>query len=483
MPVRVHCFMCHRNTAPGVFSGIYLLPLSGQHPFMNKERWSADDLVREYVARTALHPRCVGIEWERSGVYRDTLQPVPYLGTQGYSAILEKLVKEAGWQVMEEEPDCGIIVIKRGEAFVTIEGDGRPELAGSPQSSLHDLAREFRLHSNEYTEMGNIFNIGWLPLGFQPLHKAGQIELAPRKRYGIFQSLGDARLMEDMTKRTNGLTANVSYQDQTSAVRMAQTAFRVLPVVAAMFANSPLEAGQPVKYLDQRRWCIQNHFPERTGIPKHILADDFTLAEWVRYYFGLPLVLRKRSGKTESLVHRKITFEDWMNKGVDGDFPTMEDFDQHVKTTWSDLRLRPSYIEYRPADTAPEKSVMTLPALMKGLLLDSKNWDKVEALTEGWTYEDIVAGDQRAWKQGLKTKIKGKTLLEVAQQLLILASESLHGFKSMDAGGDDEAKFLAPLKEQIFIKEEAPAEEILRLWESEWHRNPKGLIEWCERTE
>lgn len=443
-------------------------------------RWTADDLARKYVEKTTEHPRCVGIEWERSGVYRDTMMPVKYTGTQGYLAVLQKLVAEAGWKIVEEEEDCGIIVIRRGDAHVTIEGDGRPELAGSPQASLHDLAREFRLHSNEYEEMGNVFNIGWLPTGFQPLHAAKEIELAPRKRYGIFQSLGDPKLMADMTKRTNGLTANVSYMDATSAVRMAQTAFRVLPVVAAMYASSPLDKGQPSKYLDLRRACIQAHFPERTQVPKYILEDDFTLVEWVKYYMRLPLILRKRKGQTESMVHLRMTFQEWMEKGIDGDFPTMEDYDTHVKTTWSDIRLRPSYMEYRPADSARGWFVMTLPALMKGLLMDEKNWDKVKALTEDWTYDDIIAGDQKAWKQGLKTKINGKTLLSVAQQILIMASESLHAFKAMDAAGDDESVYLAPLKQRVFIDEESPAEEILRKWESEWQRNPKSLLEWCE---
>jgi glutamate--cysteine ligase len=455
--------------------------IGSMQPMKKKSQsWTAKDLAKMYVEKTSERPTCVGIEWERSGVYRDTMQPVRYTGTQGYLAVLQKLVAEAGWQIVEEEEGCGIIVIRRGEANVTIEGDGRPELAGSPQPNLHDLAREFRLHNNEYEEMGNVFNIGWLPTGFQPLHASEEIELAPRKRYGIFQHLGDAKLMADMTKRTNGLTANLSYMDDVSAVRMAQTAFRVLPVVAAMYASSPLDKGVASKYLDLRRACIQAHFPERTEVPKYILEDDFTLVEWVKYYMRLPVILRKRNGVTESLLDRKLTFEQWMEKGIDGDFPSMDDFDQHVKTTWSDIRLRPSYIEYRPADSARGKFVMTLPALMKGLLHDEKNWDKIKELTADWTYDDIIAADQKAWKNGLKTKINGKSLLEVAQQMLILATESLHSFKNIDATGEDESVFLAPLKQRVFIDEESPAEEILRRWETDWQRNPKSLLEWCE---
>jgi glutamate--cysteine ligase len=443
------------------------------------QQWTAADLVQGYVERARSKKLRVGIEWERSGIYRDTMHPVPYLGTQGYVAVLQKLVDEVGWQIIEAEEGCGIISIQRGDARVTIEGDGRPELAGSPQASLHDLAREFRIHANEYTEMGNIFNIGWLPLGFQPLHPSSAIELAPRKRYNIFQKLGKAELMEDMTKRTNGLTANVSYKDAAGAVRMAQTAFRVLPVIGAMYASSPLIAGEPSKYLNVRRWCIQNHFPGRTGIPSTILDPNFSLLDWVEYYFDLPVILRKRNGVTEPLIEKKCTFRAWLENGIDGDFPSMEDFDQHVKTTWSDMRLRPSYIEYRMADTARERYVMTLPALMKGLLQDPENWEKIEKLTEGWTYKDIIEGDQRAWKYGLRAKIKGVTLLSVAQQMLLMANESLHEMKELNSASEDESVFLAPLKQRVYIDERSPADEILRLWESEWNRNPRSLLEWC----
>lgn len=443
--------------------------------------WTLDELVESYASRSAANVTSTGIEWERSGIYRDTGRPVPYVGDQGYLAILKKLVAEVGWEVMAEEEGCGILELQRGITRVTIEGDGRLELSGSPQSNLHDLAREFRIHVNEVAEMGNIFAIGWLPLGFQPLHNDDEIQYAPRERYRVFQRFGDAKLMEMDMKRTNGLTANVGYQDEKSAVRMAQTAFRVLPVVGAMFASSPLDAGLPGKYLNTRRWCIQNYFPERTFIPENILDPDFTLRSWVDHYVHLPVLLTKRGNVTRG-VQEQITFLDWMQKGMNGEYPAMEDFDVHVKTTWSDLRLRPTYLEYRVADSVPLHLALALPALMKGLLLDPENWDRIEQMTLKCTYEDILLADKHAWDQGLKAKLNGQTLLSLAQDLLKMANESLHAFKQQDGSGQDETIFLAPLKEYIYIKERSPADEILRHWETDWSRNFTNLLKWCEEN-
>jgi glutamate--cysteine ligase len=442
-------------------------------------RWTLDTLVDAYIAKSQENVSSIGIEWERSGIYRDTGKPVAYVGTNGYLAILEKLVEELGWEVLQYEEGCGILELRRGITRINIEGDGRPELSGSPQHNLHDLARELRIHINEIREIGNIFGIGWLPTGLQPLHDDKEIPFAPRERYRIFQKIGDQRIMEMYTKRTNGLTVNVGYKDEESAVRMAQTAFRVLPMVGAMFSSSPLERGKPGKYVDMRRWCVQSYAPERTSIPQNILDPDFCLHSWVGDYVNHPVILTKRDNITKA-VDQRITFSEWMHKGLDVGYPTMEDFDIHVKTTWSDLRLRPAYLEYRVADSVPFRYALALPALMKGLLLDPKNWDAVEEMTQECTYEDIVTADKKSWSTGLKTKMKGRTLLSYSQDLLKLANDSLHSFKVMNGEGQDESIFLAPLKEQIYIKEVCPADEILRLWESEWQRNYVNLLQWCE---
>ncbi len=441
-------------------------------------RWTLDTLVDTYIAKSQENVSSIGIEWERSGVYRDTGKAVEYLGTNGYLAILEKLVEELGWEVLQYEEGCGILELRRGITRINIEGDGRPELSGSPQQSIHDLARELRIHINEIREIGNIFGIGWVPTGLQPLHSDAEIPFAPRERYKIFQKIGNQSIMEMYTKRTNGLTVNVGYKDEESAVRMAQTAFRVLPIVSAMFSSSPLDCGKPGKYLDMRRWCVQSYAPERTGIPENILDPDFCLHSWVNFFANHDVILTKRDAITRA-VDSKISFVDWMKRGLDVGFPSMEDFDVHVKTTWSDLRLRPAYLEYRAADSVPFRYALALPALMKGLLLDSKNWDIVEEMTQECSYDDIVAADRKAWEIGLKAKLKGRTLLSYAQDLLKISNDSLHSFKVFDGNGNDESIFLAPLKEQIFIREKTMAEEILNLWETEWSRNYANLLRWC----
>jgi len=439
-----------------------------------------DDLVQHYHQVNWAQTLCVGIEWERSGVHRDTMKPVEYRGEKSYNAILQKLISEVGWEAIEKDGD-NIYEIQRGDARVTLEGDGRIELAGSPQEDLHNLARELRLHNHEVIEMGNIFGIGWLSLGQQPLHSNEEISLLEKKRYSILQDVGKKDLMETMTKRLNGVTANLSYLNETNAILKAQTAFRVLPIVSAMFACSPFNAGKRGQYLDERRQCIQHHAPERTGIPPNILAEDFCMADWFTYYVSLPVVIMEDEHGNVLRPETPLTFQEWMEKGYKGTFPTFKNFDQHVKTTWSDLRLRPSYLEYRVADSVPFRFIMAIPALMKGILFDSGSWEHVKKLTEEWTYDDVLDADKRSWSTGLQTEVHGKKLLTYAQEIMTIANEKLHSFDRKDANNHDESVYLSSMKKQIFIEEKSPAEELVSLYENEWNNHLSRILEWCEK--
>lgn len=440
---------------------------------------SVDDLVAYYDQINTDQNLLVGIEWERSGVYRDTFAPVPYYGDSGYNAILHKLVEELGWVVLKSDGEH-IYQIKRGGAKIDIEADGRLELAGSPQKSLHDLSRELKLHNHEVLEVGNIYGVRWVSIGQQPMHANEEISIIEKEYYKVMQRAFPNILKETMSKKLNGITSNLSYLDEKDAIRKAQTAFRATPIIAAMFAASPFNNGEVTLFLDQRRHTIHNHAPGRTGVPENILSEDFSFESWINYYLALPVIVITDQ---EKILHepKNLTFKEWIDKGYKGIRPKIKDFDFHIKTTWSDIRLRPSYLEYRVADSTPFQYIMSLPAMMKGLLFDEDGCAQVEQLTKSWTYQDIIDLDQKVWKTGLLTEIKGKTLLTYAQKLIIIANEKLHDFNNRDARGRDESYYLNPLKKQIFIKEKSLSQEMLDLYATRWNKDLTHLLRWCER--
>lgn len=421
----------------------------------------------------------IGIEWERSAVYEDSLAPVTYEGDRSYLAILKKLAAEVGWEIMEGHRNK-ITELKRGDTRVTIEGDGRLELSGSPKENLHDLAREFRIHANEVQEMSDFFKISWLSLGIQPFHSNKEIKMIGKDRYEILHKIAINEYMDTQMLRTNGLTINFSFTDEENAIRKTQTAFRIIPIIAAIYACSPLVEGKVNELLDYRRLVVQNFAPNRSKHPKNILDKNFSLKDFIDFYLDLDVIIIVRDGK-QYHPEKDLTFRQWIEEGYEGFRPTFFDFDQHVKTVWTDIRLRPSYLEYRVPDSVPLRLAMSIPALIKGLVFDSENWEAIEELTGDWGYDTIVNLDRESWKTALQTKAGNRNLLWYAKELINLSSDKLHKFGRTSAGDDkDESIFLAPLKEQIYIKEKSPAEEIVELWNGEWEKNPRKLVEWCQ---
>jgi glutamate--cysteine ligase len=439
---------------------------------------SINDIVKYYQDINPDKDLYVGLELERSGVYLDSLEPVQYEGDKGYLAVFKKLVEECGWEIEKGDGD-NISVLKRGETRITTEGDGRPELSGSPMENLHDLAREFRLHDNELIEIGNLFNIRWIPLGFQPLHEHGKIPYCPSNRYKLVSEYFSNEFTHMHMLQTNGVAINVSYTDEKNAMLKAQAIFRLLPILGAMCASSPFQNGKRSPYLNMRRSVNVTFAEERTRMPLEFLDEDYSLQDWIGHCIDLPVIIIVREDGND-LTPKNLTFRQWMEQGFEGVSPTIYDFDQHIKTIWSDIRLRQGYLEYRIFDSLPTPLSMAVAALTKGLCMSSVSWSAIATLTKDWTVEEIIDCDRRSWETGLQTMMRGKSLLYYAQELLVIANEALHNLKHIDASGNDESVYLAPLKEQIFIKEKSPSAELVELWDGEWNKDTRRVVDWCK---
>ena len=440
-----------------------------------------DVLVRYYSDINTNNDIYVGIEWERSGIYKHSLQPVPYYGDAGYLQILRRLVRESGWSISEGSIRS-IGEIERGNTKVSTEADGRVELAGSPNLDLHALAQEFRSHIHEVRKIGGAFNIEWLPMGVQPLHAIQEIKMIDKQRYRSFLELSDEpfrnQAFEFIMKKANGIHLNLSYTNSENAIRKAQTAVRILPIVGAMFACSPFNDGTTTGYQSYRRFMLSQHIPQRTSLPLDILDEGYTLQRWLDYYLDLPVVYVKR--RKEYYPKGSITFRQWINNGYKGMQPTLSDFDRHVKTSWSDLRLRPSYVEYRVVDSLPFAYAMSSAALMKGLLLDSASWRSIESLFGSWSVPDIMELDQAGAKYGLQAvDANGVQFLEYAQELIGIAEAALGRFNHANTVGDNEAVFLEPIKEFVFERKHTIAHHLQMLAGGDVRGSMDALFDFC----
>ena len=65
-------------------------------------RSKSDILKFFYDAAVPEKELLIGMEVERSGVFNKDLSAVQYLGSSGYLAILNKLIEEVGWKIIDQ---------------------------------------------------------------------------------------------------------------------------------------------------------------------------------------------------------------------------------------------------------------------------------------------------------------------------------------------------------------------------------------------
>ncbi len=112
---------------------------------------------------------------------------------------------------------------------------------------------------------------------------------------------------------------------------------------------------------------------------------------------------------------------------------------------------------------------------MKGVLYEPDSLEGAWDLVRRWTWEERVALYHDAHREGLKAKIRGIALAEVARELLVVAASGLKRQGRLNARGDDERVYLERL-EDLVRQGKSPGRLLAERWEGEWQRDMQKLI-------
>ena len=149
-----------------------------------------------------------------------------------------------------------------------------------------------------------------------------------------------------------------------------------------------------------------------------------------------------------------------------GELPSINDWADHITTAFPEVRLK-RYIEMRGADSGPYATLNALPALWVGLLYDQTALDAAWDLVKDWTVEDHDYLRSHTPRTGLATRFQGRPLSELGREVVEIAHAGLRARKRLDAHGNDETIYLAPLDRAV-ASGLAPADELLEKWQGEW---------------
>ncbi|MFM2153020.1 MAG: hypothetical protein RL199_1455 [Pseudomonadota bacterium] len=429
---------------------------------------SRDDLVAWLRAgeKPAAQHRC-GLETEKLGVFVDSGRPVPLTGERSIARVLERMAAASDGQLLVEQ---GVpIGIQLANASVALEPGGQLELSGAPSALLGDSAQEVASHLALSRRFGDELGIAWIACGYRPWGPRPEVPWLPRGRYGLMRARLPGRLAHDMMQMTASVQANFDFADESDLAAKVSTATAVAPLVAAMFANSPLVEGRPSGFKSFRYRVWKEVDDRRSGLLRVMFEPGFTYERYVDWIANVPLIFVRRQGRYVDPEGR--TFADLMAGGLEGEPASMQDFVDHLSTLFPETRVK-RVIEVRGADAVDARTTMALPALWTALLYDETARTEARRLI-GCSFEELVSFQEEVARGALEARLGGRSARDLAAGLLALADDGLK--RRHAAGIPDERPYLEPLRE-IVASGRTGADRTLELY-ARTNGDPAALVE------
>jgi glutamate--cysteine ligase len=418
----------------------------------------------------------IGAEHEKFGFHTQDLSPVAYDGPDGVAALLSGLERFGWTPILEAREDGGhtMIGLERcndsgGVANISLEPGGQFELSGAPLETMHQICAETARHLHETKVVADELNLGFLGMGFTPLWRRDEVPVMPKGRYKIMRAympkVGGMGL--DMMFRTCTVQANLDFKSDADMVAKFRTSLALQPVATALFANSPFVEGKPTGWLSSRARVWTDTDPARTGLLDFVFKDGFGFETYAAYAVDVPMYFVKRNGLYLDASGK--SFRAFMAGELDvvpGERPTLKDWTDHLSTLFPEVRLK-TYLEMRGADCGPQTSICALPAFWTGLLYDEDALLAAWDVCKGWTAEDRAKLRLDAAQIGLKAQVAGRSLKDVAKDVVAIARGGLKRRRKFNADLLDETVFLNTL-EEIADSGLTAADRLLELFHGPW---------------
>jgi len=433
---------------------------------------SYDQLVSYFEHACKPRPEWrIGTEYEKLAVYADG-RAVPYSGPAGIEVLLRRLSDRYGWELVTEKGH--VVALRRGQASITLEPGGQVELSGEPWSTVHDAAREFRRHVEEILGVGKDLGIYFLGLGMQPFSRLDDIEWVPKRRYEIMAPYMSrvGSLGHRMMKQTATVQVNLDFGSEADAMAKMRVAMGLVPLVAAMYANSPLSDGDLNGYMSYRGHVWTDTDPDRSGLLGFVFSERAGFADYVEYALDVPMYFIVRDAWIDMTAY---TFREFLEKGHGGHRATMADWNTHLTTLFPEVRMK-QFIEVRAADSPPLELVLSLPALVKGLFYWSDALEAAWDLVKRWSWEELLALYHEVHRAAHDARIRGMRVRDLCRELLDIAEYGLRRQRCLDNRGENEGVYLERLIDQV-RRGLCPAQQVREKWIGQWNREPRRLVE------
>jgi len=319
----------------------------------------------------------VGLETEKLVVDRNTGEAVGY---ERIRELLSRLDGIGGWQGVYDGER--LIGLQGKRSSVTLEPGGQLELSGRFCCDIACSWRDLNRYRQHIVTLGHDLDLVFLGLGTHPFTSVEKIDWLPKPRYEIMAPymLKSGDMGQRMMKQTAGTQVNLDFSDEADCVRKLRVAQWLSPISYALFANSAILEDHPTGFLSQRGEIWSRTDPDRCGLIDQLFKSTESLDSFIDYALDVPLYFLLRNDKYLDLTGEHLSFRHYLDSGWQGEQATFADWDLHLSTLFTEVRLRPQ-IEVRTADSLPPRYTAGVAAFYKGLLYTEQGLVAVERLS------------------------------------------------------------------------------------------------------
>ncbi|MEG2730554.1 glutamate--cysteine ligase, partial [Brevundimonas sp.] len=199
-----------------------------------------------------------------------------------------------------------------------------------------------------------------------------------------------------------------------------------------------------------------------------VFEDGFGYERYVDYALDVPMYFAKRGDVYEDMSGQSFrAFIDGKVDALPGDRANLKDWADHLTTLFPEVRLK-QYLEMRGADGGPWSRICALPALWTGIFYDAPSLAAAWDLCKDWDIEDHERLRRDVTRLGLKAQVNGRSVRDIAVEMVAIAKDGLKNRNRLSAGMVDERGYLGEL-EEIADSGITPAERLLNLYHGDWN--------------
>lgn len=275
----------------------------------------------------------VGPEIELIGYHRGSLER---LGPDTVEAIVGSFAALGAEFTLEDGRRIEAVM---DWGWVTIEPGGQVEFSGARRSGIAETERDvgrFLAHLHEIAEERGLAFLG---CGFDPFRTANEQQWVSKRRYSVMRPYLsiDGRRGWDMMCRTAAIQVNVDYGTEADLARKFVVGNRLGPIVAAMFANSPFEAGRLSGFKSRRVAAWIETDSDRSGVSPAAIGT-FSVDGFVNYAVDVPMIFVRRDGEYVDVAGTPFT--QFLEQGAGGESARYADYTDHLTTLFTEARLK-----------------------------------------------------------------------------------------------------------------------------------------------